>query len=98
MKLYATTTSERASKGQGGNKLVITNYQDLNEDTILNITIEVGNISDDGMQEYLISVDGAINKKVCHWSRTKDEPCKDGCTTSRTTGCCIVCGKYYNRA
>jgi len=36
MKLYATTTSERASKGQGGNKQVITVLTCVNEETKLN--------------------------------------------------------------
>ena len=36
MKLYATTTSERASKGQGGNKQVVTTYTCQNELTKLN--------------------------------------------------------------
>ena len=39
MKLYATTTSERASKGQGGEWLKIS-VTDKNKENILNIVIE----------------------------------------------------------
>lgn len=38
MKLYATTTSERASKGQGGNELVI-HINDENKKTVASINV-----------------------------------------------------------
>lgn len=72
MKLYAETSTERASKGQGGNKFLLTTFKDLNGDTILNVSITPRDeITEDGMQEYLVKIDGAVNKKVCHWSRIK---------------------------
>lgn len=37
MKLYATTTSERASKGQGGNKYLEIDVYDENQDRITSI-------------------------------------------------------------
>ena len=39
MKLYATTTSERASKGQGGNDFLEIKVQDKNKHTFLEVTI-----------------------------------------------------------
>jgi hypothetical protein len=39
MKLYATTTSERASKGQGGNEYLDIEIQDQNRNTILELKI-----------------------------------------------------------
>lgn len=39
MKLYATTTSERASKGQGGNDFLEINVQDENKHTFLELKI-----------------------------------------------------------
>ena len=39
MKLYATTTSERASKGQGGNDFLITQIKDKNQDELLTVHI-----------------------------------------------------------
>lgn len=39
MKLYATTTSERASKGQGGNEYLITEILDKNRDKLLTLHI-----------------------------------------------------------
>ncbi len=53
MKLYATTTSERASKGQGGNKYLIVNIQDEYKNNILTI----GYLSD-GKKMYLNKVTG----------------------------------------
>lgn len=40
MKLYATVTSERASKGQGGNKYLVTSFTDDTGDEFLTVTIE----------------------------------------------------------
>ena len=42
MKLYATVTSERASKGQGGNEYINFNLKDENE----NVFVEVRAIPD----------------------------------------------------
>lgn len=39
MKLYATTTSERASKGQGGNEYLEINIQDENKRNIFNLAV-----------------------------------------------------------
>lgn len=39
MKLYATTTSERASKGQGGNKYIETIITDENKKVIYHVSI-----------------------------------------------------------
>jgi len=41
MKLYATTTSERASKGQGGNKRLDTIITDANRNEIVKILIQI---------------------------------------------------------
>lgn len=41
MKLYATTSSERASKGQGGNDFLFLQVKNENEDPILTIAFEI---------------------------------------------------------
>jgi len=44
MKLYATTTSERASKGQGGNDFIRIKVLDENRNTFIDINcINIGN-------------------------------------------------------
>mgnify|MGYP001560194134 CR=1 FL=1 len=43
MRLYATTTSERASKGQGGNQYLITEILDKNRDKLITLHITVAN-------------------------------------------------------
>lgn len=39
MKLYATVTSERATKGQGGNHHIIVNLKDENENVMAVVTV-----------------------------------------------------------
>jgi len=39
MQIYATTTTERASKGQGGNDFLEINVTDANKNTILELEI-----------------------------------------------------------
>ena len=40
MKLYATTTSERASKGQGGNKYIIIEVLNENQNELLSLYVK----------------------------------------------------------
>lgn len=53
MKLYATTTSERASKGQGGNKLLNIDITAGNSrDKVLSISFK----ADSSLEKYCINV------------------------------------------
>jgi hypothetical protein len=55
MKLYATTTSERASKGQGGNKF-IKSVITADEEVILNAIVE--DYNEDEWQTIITTPDG----------------------------------------
>lgn len=98
MKLYATTTSERASKGQGGKELNIS-VSDSTGACIMEIFIDtnlkgtaivrdfwIGDINDDEIKNYYLK-----------GNKQKDE-CKCGHIISDNTSTCIHCGKYFNRA
>jgi hypothetical protein len=63
MKLYATTTSERASKGQGGNNIEIT-IQNKEKDILLRFEVKTKDerVTDDSRLSYFSKViDGDIN-------------------------------------
>jgi hypothetical protein len=64
MKLYATTTSERASKGQGGNEFLQINIKDLNEKVFLQIDV-IPYETLDGLQ-YEGKIRGVSNDSFIH--------------------------------
>ncbi len=77
MKLYATTTSERASKGQGGNKYVRTDYFTENGERKLCVIIE--QLKQDEAHISVSSVNGDEIKQVYRHSfiNTKGKQKKD---------------------
>lgn len=61
MKLYATVTSERASKGQGGNRFLETVYtvgdaESPEQFAIVNLTRTEGNVSHTNVDGYTLTV------------------------------------------
>ena len=68
MKLYAIVTSERASKGQGGNEFLDIEVSDENKRDFLKIRITPSSKSPDGDEQFLIAIHGSIIKRVyaCH--------------------------------
>lgn len=110
MKLYATTTSERASKGQGGEYIVI-NIQDKNKKPFLKMLVHP-NFEKDGQviawwydrkNTYVVDTfyeESAINSLIENNTKGKQkkDECSEGCTISQSTSCCIRCGRYFNRA
>ena len=69
MKLYATTTSERATKGQGGNDYMQINIKDDTEKVFLQIDIIPYNTLD-GVK-YEGKIRGVINDTFYHLSKGK---------------------------
>ena len=70
MKLYATTTSERASKGQGGNEFLNTVITSEEGQKLVTVEIKkVGDITKDLLQEYRIVVKylNFIALERSHW-------------------------------
>lgn len=88
MKLYATTTSERASKGQGGEYLDI---EIKNDDRIVFATIKVRGqkieIWHDGGTEVLVYKDSAWNREIY------DSPYQKAKKQTGEQFTCEVCGK-----
>ena len=84
MKLYATTTSERATKGQGGNDYLSIDVQNEDKESILTIKIEKGFMYSIKGQIYQMTIknliDGTISRtiikklqqaKICYCSDTE---------------------------
>jgi hypothetical protein len=79
MKLYAKVTSERASKGQGGNEYLHTRYTDETGDEFLTVKIDRGEVvhDEDGtLHRYAVTVKNRnivlVNRRE-HWIREKGE-------------------------
>lgn len=80
MKLYATVTSERASKGQGGNEKIEADFS-INRDVIL--TVNMG-VSANGENYSLWATDENSGETLFFWTRpvpklTKGEKQKGEC-------------------
>lgn len=95
MKLYATVTSERATKGQGGNKYLVSKYTDETGDEFLTVTINHDDTIHQGnelLHRYLVTVKNRgivlVNNRE-HWMREKAKGEK------QKGGVCKDCG-YTN--
>lgn len=79
MKLYATITSERASKGQGGNEYLIVQLQSEDKDIVGTLTMKPH-----GLNSYQILWTSGLHEAVL---------IKDGILTKgkKQTGECIRC-------
>lgn len=76
MKLYATTTSERASKGQGGNKYLDIQLTDNTGDNFLSVKVsQINTISeyDGDLLEYRVVIKNRNIELVnrSHWIKIK---------------------------
>lgn len=89
-KLYATATSEKASKGQGGNKRVDVIYTDESGNEVINVYCQ---ISGKGNQAFVII---AVAKKqiFMDWVDIKGKKQKDEipCNHNRVDTICEGCG------
>ena len=93
MKLYATTTSERASKGQGGNKKLLIEVKDDNKETIamFNFVPFVDSIGDGIKLNYWVDeriYQEEIRKELSKSKQKKDEHIH---TLDPKTRECTVC-------
>jgi hypothetical protein len=86
MKLYATVASERATKGQGGNKYLTTRYTDETGDEFLTVSIEHDDTIHEGnrlLHRYTVTVKNRgivlVNRRE-HWiaETTKGEKTRAG--------------------
>lgn len=106
MKLYATTTSERASKGQGGNKQLTVNLKIDPEKRM-----EIGNVvmkydKDDGYEVYYYPINenctdqelngGRVLLYKTKGKRQKDEKCECGNYPMTDTMNCDECCDGYD--
>lgn len=71
MKLYATTTSERATKGQGGNEYIQINIKDDNEKVFLQIDVITYDILE-GVK-YAGKIRGVLSNTFYHLSKGKKQ-------------------------
>ena len=102
MKLYATTTSERASKGQGGNeylKIIV-----LNENKTQKALFDITNDEDGFILDFTNYANGVTTRLIedkqskvfkCFWCNNK-ATIKDWREIDETTGSYPSCKKCFN--
>lgn len=100
MKLYATTTSERASKGQGGNEYLDVSFS-LTGKNVLNLKAEVRNNKETGEITFKLIDYHFGNIRTVYYDRffvvvePKGEKEKGKQTELIEQGTCKKCGNYF---
>jgi hypothetical protein len=110
MKLYATTTSERATKGQGGNKYIVITLTDEDGTNWAEITAQAVNIIQENppLDEILLTVklNGTERFRRTHYAKQKGNKQKgEKCVECKKYGVvwddnedefvCQDCGEHY---
>lgn len=86
MKLYATTTSERASKSQGGNNYLKIVLRDETQQCFAHITVKPTKVI-----EFSFIKDWAVFPDACEWIGTND----DTKAEKKKTEICRHCGRIH---
>lgn len=95
MRIYATTTSERATKSQGGNRFVTTDfYTGSAADSRHFATVRLEYDKDDGTGAYRLELIDSEGNTSMSLRRESENKCKTNHAKTKPNGICLDCG--YN--